>query len=352
MECCRNDLTWILKYSTCRQMLGLRFMSSKKREKLLTTLFAAALLGWGGLTCFDSWSASDSDGNESLAVSLQKETVSLHNEAALVDHSLRGLRSLQDRSLPADPGQAASLYQAWLMTRLDDSGLQNVTVTPVPPIAEENLGHRILASIEATGTETAVARFVDSFSATPLLHRISSLDVAPFGADDQGTMRVSLSVEALSLKGVARNELPPPATNRDATLEALLTSHSVFAEPVAQSVSVTEMPAPASDMVADVATSVQEPSAETPSPALRFVAAVQRGDNREAWFVETVSGESQRCGNSSRLALGNIEVSVVRVDQEEAILHNGTREFRVKLGDLVPEQFLQNPIPPSSHTSL
>jgi hypothetical protein len=75
---------------------------------------------------------------------------------------------------------------------------------------------------------------------------------------------------------------------------------------------------------------------------LRFIAAIQRGSEREAWFVETVSGESQRCRNSSLLSFGSREISVVRVAGEETVLRDGDREITVRLGDVVPEQFLGN----------
>ncbi len=331
-------------------------MSSGKREKILATLFAGTLLGWGSLTILESSYSSGEGHQETPQAVIQRETQELQHEATLVTRSLDRLRSLQAESLPGDPGKAASMYQAWLMTCLSHCGLEEATVTPAPALAEENLGHRVLASIEASGTETAVARFIDSFSATPLLHRITSIDVLPMTSEDAQTMRVSMSVEALSLAGVEREQLPDPRTvlaeaesrSDDATnqnrksLESLFVARTIFARSKASSANVAQQHPP---------TPTEQPAASAPldttteaqKPELRFIAAIQRGADREAWFFETVSGESQRCRNSSRLLFGSHEISVVRVAGEETVLRNGSREITIRLGDVIPEQFLTNP---------
>ncbi|MBL8812560.1 MAG: hypothetical protein JNM43_20520 [Planctomycetaceae bacterium] len=316
-------------------------MSMKKREKILATLFAGALAGWGTLTSVESWFSSSTSESDSPTELLQRETVALTQDAELVDQSLRRLKNTQEQSLPGDPGHAASLYQAWLMKRLELSGLKNATVTPAPPIAEENLGHRILASIEASGTQTSIARFVDAFSSTPLLHRIASIDIMPTGTDDEESMRVSINVEALSLTGAERAEIPEPVAG-STSLETLLASQFVFAKP--QVAVPTNVEINTTAEVVEVAAEETPPptQAPIPKPGLRFVAAVQHGAQREAWFVETSSGDSQRCLDSSRLTFGEAEISVVRVDRDETVLQNGSKQITVRLGETVPEQFLKH----------
>lgn len=321
-------------------------MSMKKREKILATLFAGALVGWGTLTSIESWFSSSATESESPASLLQRESTAMVEDVELVDQSLSRLKTTQEQSLPGDPGHAASLYQAWLMKRLEESGLKNATVTPAPPLAEENLGHRILASIEASGSESSIARFVDAFSSTPLLHRMTSIDVMPIGTDGEEWMRVSMNVEALSLTGVEREELPEPVPG-STSLETLLAAHSIFAKPqvTVPAIAAGEPSAPDVDIVETESASAPAP---VQKPALRFVAAVQHGAQREAWFVETVSGESQRCLDSSRLIFGESEISVVRVDRDETILQKGTRQIVIRLGETIPEQFLQKTIEPET----
>lgn len=331
-------------------------MSSGKREKILATLFAGTLLGWGSLTVLESSFPSSAGDEETPRALLKRETLELQHEATLVDRSLERLRSLQSESLPGDPGKAASMYQAWLMTCLNHCGLEEATVTPAPALSEENLGHRVLASIEASGTETAIARFVDIFSGTPLLHRITSIDVLPMTSMDTRNMRVSITVEALSLNGVERDQLPDPRTvlsgpdnshektpeSTRKSLESLFAARAIFVRPQTTVADVVQHDT--------AAASAEQPPASAPVEAmptarkseLRFIAAIQRGSEREAWFVETVSGESQRCRNSSLLSLGSREISVVRVAGEETVLRHGDREITVRLGDVVPEQFLGN----------
>ncbi len=316
-------------------------MSMKKREKILATLFAGVLAGWGSLSSLESWLSTGTSADESHTSVLQRETAALTQEAELVDVSLQRLKALQEQSLPGDPGKAASLYQAWLMKRLEDNGLKNATVTPAPPIVEENLGTRILASIEASGTETSIARFVDAFGSTPLLHRIASIDIMPTGTEGDDAMRVSISVEALSLAGVEKAELPEPEAS-SSPLATLLTSQTVFPKPRAAVPSTGDSLPLATETGVEQIPTTPAPVEEIRKPELKFVAAVQHGVDREAWFVETVSGESQRCSHSSRLTFGEMEISVVRVDREETVLQNGSRQVTVRLGETVPDHFLQS----------
>lgn len=330
-------------------------MSSGKREKILATLFAGTLLGWGFLTILEPALQPGTEDQETPRAILQRETLELQQEATLVDRSLERLRSLQAESLPGDPGKAASMYQAWLMTCLNHCGLEEATVTPAPALAEENLGHRVLASIEASGEDTAVARFIDTFSATPLLHRITSIDVMPMTSQDARDMRVSISVEALSLTGVSRDQLPDPrdalqtshlqqddpANKHGGSLAALFSSRAIFARPKVSVTGLVQQNHGAALPEAPDASVPAEPTPVAPKPELRFIAAIQRGSDREAWFVETVSGESQRCRNSSRLSFGTREISVVRVAGDETVLRSGDREITLQLGDVVPDQFLK-----------
>ncbi|MFM7865248.1 MAG: hypothetical protein ACKPHU_13620, partial [Planctomycetaceae bacterium] len=174
-------------------------MLNSPRERNLAIIAAICLLsalGW------ESCSALLLQPLNGLEQELQAATKAVENssfEELRIMHAVRQLRQLRSSSLPADPGKAAAVYQAWLIQQLEAAGLQTPSVSPVQAIPDEALGHRLPFSVECTGTAASIADFIDRFSSTPLLHRMTSLQVTSISMGVDDSLQMAVSIEAIAL---------------------------------------------------------------------------------------------------------------------------------------------------------
>ncbi|HAV31415.1 MAG TPA: hypothetical protein DCX79_05360, partial [Planctomycetaceae bacterium] len=132
-------------------------MLNSTREKYLAIIAAVCLLAAVG---WESCSALVLQPLAGLEQELQVAETAVENgsfEELRLMHAVRQLKQLRSTSLPADPGQAIAVYQAWLIQQLEAAGLQTPSVSPVQAIPDEALGHRLPFSVECTGSAAAIA---------------------------------------------------------------------------------------------------------------------------------------------------------------------------------------------------
>lgn len=271
--------------------------------------------------------------------SLTLRNADLEQSAAHLDLVARDIRETAARSLPAGPGTATALYQAWTIRQLSECGIHQASVSPGPPIPEDGTGHRIAMFVECTAPCVSIAKFLDRFHGTPLLHRITHLSVSSTSGGARDELKLSLTLEALALT-VATDQLslPDPEPHHMNTgLLSVLTGRNIFCR--------TEHVFPAvqgSEKESDQETpGSAEPEPADPSPhsstGLRFVASVWNGRHREAWFTDSETHSEQVGSAQVSIPVGHHSASVVSVTEEDVTILLEGQQIRVRLGQLLSD---------------
>jgi len=330
-------------------------MISSRREKILASLAAAsvavALLLESGIEPPLQPFADLDDAIAQATTQADEHQLQLNR----LLHDLHALEDAASHSLPADPGRASALYQAWLVQQLSDSGIESASVNPSIPLTDEFLGHRIPFTIECDASAAAIATFIDRFSSTPLLHRITSLQIvnSSNGFDDHH--RLAVSIEALALPAADEIEvLPQPAAdaNPETSLAALLDRHQLLLLPkppepeIASGASPLDMaqtnPQPLPEQTSPDPEPTPSPTPpEPPRPpapryspgqSLQFIGSVLSGDTRRAWFVDRRSGDEYFAAVSEDVSVPELSVKVLAVTDDSVTVLYKAKRVRLKLG--------------------
>ncbi len=255
----------------------------------------------------------------------------LIEQSATVEHALKNLKQLANHSLPAEPGKACLLYQGWLIRLLDRSSITSSTVTPAPAIVEKGVGHRIPFTVQCTASTQNMAQFLDLFYATPLLHRITNLNISST-SEGRSDHRVTLSIEAMAFDSAQDIEqLPEPvAVEEQSSLLAALSRDDIFQQalPVEAVVETEFEPTPA------IPEKPTEPVVAPANPlkSVRFVASVWNGQQREAWFFDQRSNTEVSLLASSDLALPDIQGRVLSIGNDFLQMELAGQPCRINLG--------------------
>lgn len=296
-------------------------MLKTPREQLLAGLFGGSVLLFGIWETAGQMLLQPLSETQAAVDSTKSGLVTLHEQSAVVEHSLRNLTQLASHSLPADPGKASVLYQGWLIRHLEQCSITSAIVTPAPAIAEKSVGHRIPFSVQCSASTHNIAMFLDCFYGTPLLHRITNLNISN-SAEGQGEHRITFGIEAIAFDTADSIEkLPDPKLpTDDCSLVTALAADDVFlrAMPVSNPVAETVVEASTEPSVA-----VLEPQPVAPAPNplenIRFVASVQNGERREAWFFDQRTRNELSLVASADLTFPDVSGKVLSIEGD--ILH-------------------------------
>lgn len=261
----------------------------------------------------------------------------LHEQSATIDHALRNLKQLTTASLPADPGKAAVVYQGWLIRHLEACSIHNAIVTPAPALSEEHVGHRIPFTVQCEGTTTSIAQFLDQFYATPLLHRITNLNIVN-STEGQGAHRATLAIEALAFDTATSIEtLPEPnPTDSNSTLQTALATADIFQRQLPIQVAV-EPPVAVSTEEPKPEPAPEQPKAD-PLKSVRFVASVWNGKQRVAWFVDQRSREERTVIAEAELVLPELTGKVLSIADDRLLLEMSGQKFTLQLGQTLSQR--------------
>lgn len=328
-------------------------MLNSPRERILAITAAVCLIAAVG---WESCSALLLQPLTGLEQELQAAAKAVENssfEELRLMHAVRQLRQLRSASLPADPGKAAALYQAWLIQQLEAAGLQTPSVSPVQAIPDEALGHRLPFSVECTGTAASIADFIDRFSRTQLLHRMTSLQITSISMGIDDSLQMAVSIEAIALPDAPAIDSIPENTepsDLDATLLATLSDNNIFTgkmaeiipdppivtepvhpiEPIAGTeIPDTETPAPPESAPA------QQPRGLTAAEACRFTGSILSGKTRRAWFVDLRTGEIYWAGRNQLLAIPDLPLPILAVSEDMVIVEYCADPKIIPLGDSI-----------------
>jgi hypothetical protein len=312
-------------------------MFSTAREKTLALFFG------GSLAVFGTWETVGqmvlqplTEARNAVDAARAANSV-LNDEAATVEHALRHLKPLEAQSLPADSGKASVLYQGWLIRLLAQNSIVSAIVTPAPPIVEKSIGYRIPFTVQCEASTRSIANFLDQFYSTPLLHRITNLNIAN-SSEGQADHRVTLSIEAIAFGSATKIEtLPEPAATSDETsLLTALSKNDIFRRQLPVQTYVEPTPTVAESSPEPESEPDPEPVAD-PHQSVRFVASVWNGQQREAWLVDGRSSEEISVVASSPLKFPDIDGRVISIDEDVLHLELSGQLCSVVLGKTLSE---------------
>lgn len=204
------------------------------RERLL--LITVVLLGVGLVAIYGYTSMTAAVANRTAQIAAienqinqQKITVRRGGMAA------RNLKSLQERSLPANQGMAQTIYSEWLLNLVDEQvGLKDCSVIPKKGSGGNQYYSQLRFQVDGEATLEQVVAFLHGFYSSHDLHQIKNLRLKPIGSSDNRLLDFSADVEAIILPGNQRATVGDLASNRfgDLTLDdfqTVILSRNVFA---------------------------------------------------------------------------------------------------------------------------
>lgn len=328
-------------------------MLNTPRERALAVITACCLtaaVGW------ESCSTLLLQPLNGLEQELQTAKTAVENsnfEELRLMQAIKKLRTLRTASLPADPGQAAAVYQAWLVQQLEAAGLQTPSVNPVQAIPDEALGHRLPFSVECTGTAAAIGDFIDRFSAANLLHRMTSLQITSVSMGVDDSLQLAVSIEAIALpEAPSVDSLPSEFAPADptSTLQNALADNNIFTGVPAEFQSdppIVTAPVTPELPIADTAPSETElqapaeagtetaPYQLTAAEACRFAGSILTGKTRRAWFVDLRTGDIYWAGRNQSLAIPDLPLPVLAVTDDAVIVEYCADPRIIPLGNSV-----------------
>ncbi len=312
-------------------------MLNTPREKFLAVLFGGSIAVFGMWETVGHVLLQPLTDARAAVDAARSANATLQDQSTTVEHALRNLKQLAGHSLPADPGKASVLYQGWLIRHLEQNSIASAIVTPAPAIVEKSIGHRIPFSVQCQASTNNIAMFLDQFYATPLLHRITNLNIAN-ASDGEAIHRVTISIEALAFDTATNiDALPEPAAVTDETsLVAALSKNDIFRRKMPTQEFVPVVAPPAEQVVAEP--QPPDPAAKPdPRKSIRFVASVWNGDQREAWFVDQRSKEERSVIASSELTFPDIEGRILSIDDDTLQLELQGQRCSINLGQTLSD---------------
>ena len=259
-------------------------MFSNRREAVLAKTFIVCLVLGFGYDALDRFWIQPIGTAQAEVQQAQDRNRQLQLDLQLVERAQKNLRSMRSQSLPDDTSVATLLYQEWLLERVRDARLRDAVVTPGRPIAEQDVGHRIPFTVQATAELRHIGRFLDDFYRTPVLHRITFLSVNNAGDSSSMARNLTLSLEALALEGAPLiDEIP---SIQRSTIASATNLERVFArrDPFHRVRVIESKP--------KVPVAKQTPPPAKPKPKVdplqstRLVASVTHNGRREAWLFD------------------------------------------------------------------
>ena len=174
------------------------------RKHILTAVFCAMLLFYGGEWLIDMALQGPIEAREKRSALLKKRLTSLKREGTRIVRARRTLKVWQAQSLPSDTEVARSLYRAWLLELVDHVGLSSPSVESGEPLSRKGAYYLLPFTVRARGDLEQLTKFLFEFYNAGHLHQLGSLGITPIPNSDQ--LDLSITVEALTIRGADRKD--------------------------------------------------------------------------------------------------------------------------------------------------
>lgn len=285
-------------------------------------------------------------------VSVDRQIADLEVRVESVLQAAHEYEHAAELSLPESTSTASTLYQKWLIDMLEACGWKNAVVHPGRSVPIEELGNRLPFTIDGAAELTAIATFLHTFHTAPALHKITGIvienpnsspgsgypQVTSYGAveatpsNPAQLLRVSLTLEALSVTGASQSALPLAASGIEsaAGLSAHWQERNWFDRHPSNDLAVVEQ----QEVLQQASVVPQQPSA-LPQASLLLIALVAKGPDREAWLLNKQTLELLRVKEAGSLQVGDGLAVVKTIDSDCLSLVIAGDSYVVELGRTV-----------------
>ena len=235
------------------------------------------------------------------------------------------MRRWMKLSLPPDPSQAQTLYQAYLikLAGREGAGFSQPTVTPQSPLDQP--GHwRLPFKIQARGQLENLIQLLYDFYRAEQLQVVRHMQITPGYRNGQSYIDIDLGVEAVALKDA------PPSDRLPVDREGHLTSAKLGDRAREHYLAILER----NPFDQRYFLGVQDRDAQ-PLDGARFIhltAALSVGPRREVWFYDRLSNVQTKLSVGDDLNLGAVEGKVAKIEDRKLIVKSGSEFWSLDLG--------------------
>ncbi len=266
----------------------------------------------------------------------------LQQELSRGERATQYCDAVRSKSVSETPAVVAHRYQQWLLTRTADLG--TITVTPAAPTLEGAAGYRISFGVEGDCRLEDLAKLVNEICSTPLLHRISYLNVEPVreGRNRSDEVHFSLTLESLALNGSETIEqIPAPVLAVGGDLQSFLVVHRPFERgyngpPPPKTISTTNKDG---EEVAPVRPRVD------PLTSVKLVGSVTVDGRQQAWVVDMRTQGEFTLGAEKVLELPKFSAIILSVDRDFIEIEVGATAVKWDMGTALRDALNRAAIP-------
>jgi len=167
-----------------------------ERERLLAIVVGACAavigiwMGWGFYAGMVSSRRASID-------ALSRDVSAQSNQLKNIAKASKKISEYEERSLPPDTALARSLYQSWLLNKLEDAGLRDQVVSPSGQRPVERNFVQQTFSVSGKGRYEQIVKLLHDLYRVDMLHRVSRMSLKPI--KDSKELDLQLTLDALSL---------------------------------------------------------------------------------------------------------------------------------------------------------
>ncbi len=308
-----------------------------QREKLMLAgiaVLVAAWFGWGLLVSYQN----GYDRRVRELAELDEALFDAGVDARRARQSLRRLETYQEESLPSDPDVARSVYSAWLIDTIQESGLDLGSVKWASTRRYEDAATALAFTATASGKPAAVVKLLDAYYRLGVLHQLTNLQLRPAGEEGE-ELSVTLTSVAMVVSGATR-EAGLPAAPREPARLAKPSADDYVTSLVGRNLFASYTPPPPNPAPTTI---VKESPKPKPSPPpfddaehAKLTGVVRYGDAFEAWVTILTTGKRLYLHDGDTLEVGQFKGRVESVRQRDmTVVAEDGATFTVDLGEML-----------------
>ncbi len=177
------------------------------REKILGISVASVLVLAGGQMLLSRYRAAVAQRTVQIET-LDNQLIEARDKQIRGAYADRQMGEYLIRSLPSDPERARADYTRWLLYTTTLLGLRDTSVSPSQDLPVGDLYRRYGFKVSGKTDSRGWLELMHAFYSQDYLHRISEMSVQPSREGD-GTLAVSLTIDAIGLSAAAADAPPP-----------------------------------------------------------------------------------------------------------------------------------------------
>ena len=207
---------------------------NSNRTKIYILVILGVVLLFRGQTLINQYVLRPISDRETEVQELKQELVVQNRMQEKITELTKENSRWVKKSLPKRPGMAATLYQNWLAKSVDSAGFENSQVTPAGILDKNGDTVRLSYGVIGTTTFEGLRKLLVTLECTPLLHRVTEMQIKKQGNEHDDELNISMNVEALILDSASdRDKLvsAPEQKKAKAEIERILAEDATSFSP-------------------------------------------------------------------------------------------------------------------------